>query len=190
MTTFFLQVEPTSESTGLYAILFIVCLAIFILIKAKPWKENDFENQILKTPPKKDPLVVEKKVFEEVTFDDVQANDDEEEHRIAGISKMNLSKEDIGYSESFYIRADTSNRYDKYAVEIYNERKMLVGYIPRGENEFWHKLLTYRKDLPVLKCRGYVGTFMNDRLEMAYYGKIFLPIVEQDEDYKKVMNHK
>ena len=126
----------------------------------------------------------------ETLFDDVKPEDDEVEYKIIGTNHRDLSKKDIGYSENFYLKATKEVKEDKYAVEIYNERGRLAGYLDRDLNRFWHKLLMKANpENPVMQCRGFIGQFRNDRDELKFYGKVYLPEVDEtDPDYKRIMN--
>lgn len=126
----------------------------------------------------------------ETLFDDVKPEDDEVEYKIIGTNHRDLSKKDIGYSENFYLKATKEVKEDKYAVEIYNGRGRLAGYLDRDLNRFWHKLLMKANpENPVMQCRGFIGQFRNDRDELKFYGKVYLPEVDEtDPDYKRIMN--
>lgn len=123
-----------------------------------------------------------------ITFDDIRCRADECEYRIAGITHRELSRRDVGYSDHFMIKADRTNRYDKYAVEIYNDRGRFVGYIERGRNKYWHNRLVSDPEKSTLECRGYVGMFLQKEDDcLEYYGRIFLPVIVEDEEYRKIM---
>lgn len=123
-----------------------------------------------------------------IDFDEISPEEDEIEYCIVGINFRNLSAKDVGYSDSFSIKADTENSHDKYAVEIYNARGSFAGYLEQPDNEFWFKFLTKaKKGAPWMHCRGYIGIFKNERDEYKYYGKVYLPEIEQDEQYHEIM---
>ena len=44
-----------------------------------------------------------------------------------------------------------------------------------------------KKGAPWMHCRGYIGIFKNERDEYKYYGKVYLPEIEQDEQYHEIM---
>lgn len=127
--------------------------------------------------------------LKDIDFDEISPNENEVEYRIVGINYRNLAAKDIGYSDKFSIKADKGNAHDKYAVEIYNARGSLSGYLERPDNKFWFKFLLYAKpNAPQMDCRGYIDTFVTDEGKQKYYGKIYLPQIEEDEDYHKIMN--
>ena len=195
MTT--LQVSPPqlhANSDGLFFLLIVLFAIVIIVNTAKLLKRHqenssfsDSQNQ-----EKSDANTVSYGYTTdegETLFDDVKPEDDEIEYRIVGTNYRDLSKKDIGYSENFCLNAADDVK-DKYAVEVYNGRGTLVGYIERDLNKFWHKLLIKANpDNPVMRCRGYIGQFRNDNNELKFYGRIYLPeIDEKDPDYKKIMN--
>lgn len=126
----------------------------------------------------------------ETLFDDVKPEDDEVECKIIGTNYRNLSKKDIGYSENFSLKATDEVKEDKYAIEVYNGDGNLVGFLERDMNKFWHKLLmTANPNNPVMRCRGFIGQFRNDNNKLKFYGKVYLPEVDEtDPDYKRIMD--
>lgn len=48
---------------------------------------------------------------------------------------------DVNLNERLYLNPNPNNKYDKYAIEILNEGKKLIGYIPRYYSEELSKLL-------------------------------------------------
>ena len=196
MTT--LQVAPPqlhANSDGLFFLLIVLFTIVIIVNTAKLLKRHqenssfsDSQNQ-----EKSDANTVSYGYTTdegETLFDDVKPEDDEIEYKIVGTNYRNLSKKDIGYSENFCLNAADDVKGDKYAVEVYNGRGNLVGYLERDLNKFWHKLLMKgNPDNPIMRCRGYIGQFRKDNNELKFYGRIYLPeIDEKDPDYKKIMN--
>lgn len=192
-----LQVAPTqihADSEGLFFLFIAFCVIVIIVNAAKLFKRHQ-ENSSLTdshSQEKSDANTVSYGYTTdegETLFDDVKPEDDEIEYRIVGTNYRDLSKKDIGYSENFCLNAADDVKGDKYAVEVYNGRGNLVGYIERDLNKFWHKLLMKANpDNPVMRCRGYIGQFRNENDELKFYGKVFLPeIDEKDPDYKKIM---
>lgn len=184
-----------ANSDGLFFLAIAVCVIIIIVNAAKLLKQrqenSSFSNS--QNQEKSDANTVSYGYTTdegETLFDDVKPEDDEIEYRIVGTNYRDLSKKDIGYSENFCLNAADDVKGDKYAVEVYNGRGNLVGYIERDLNKFWHKLLMKANpDNPVMRCRGYIGQFRNETDELKFYGKVFLPeIDEKDPDYKKIMN--
>lgn len=197
-----LQVAPTqlhADSEGLFFLFIAFCVIVIIVNAAKIFKkyqENDTHQSSSSFSPNQAKSNADASGYGyttdegETLFDDVKPDDDEIEYRIVGTNYRDLSKKDIGYSENFCLNATDDVKGDKYAVEVYNGRGNLVGYLERDLNKFWHKLLMKANpDNPVMRCRGYIGQFRNDNDELKFYGKVFLPeIDEKDPDYKNIMN--
>lgn len=192
-------IVPQSDNEDIFYLFLVLCIIFILAYVAKFIKQRKDNSPYRDSlPPDQD---LNKSNAEAVSygyttnegetlFDDVKPSDDEVEYRIVGTNYRDLSKKDIGYSDNFFLNATDEVKGDKYAVEIYNERRKLVGYIEHDLNKFWHKLLIKANpDNPVMRCRGYIGQFRNENDELKFYGKVFLPeIDEKDPDYKKIMN--
>lgn len=190
---------PHNESYSWLLLFVIFCVIVFVInivrrIKRErenaPYRDSSFSSQDQAESN------VETSDFGyttergETLFDDVKPEEEEVEYKIVGTNYRDLSPKDIGYSEDFRLNATDEVKEDKYAVEVYNGRGNLVGYLERDLNKFWHKLLMKANpDNPVMRCRGYIGQFRNDNDELKFYGRVYLPEVdERDPDYKKIMN--
>lgn len=186
-------IAPQSDNEGLFYLFIAFCAIVIIINVARQIKRRQeeptfsAESKEANTESEEYGYTTERG---ETLFDDVKPEDDEVEYKIVGSNYRDLSKKDIGYSENFCLNATDEVKGDKYAVEIYNGHGNLVGYLERDINKFWHKLLMKaNSNNPVMRCRGYIGQFRNDNDELKFYGRVYLPeIDEKDPDYKKIMN--
>lgn len=188
------QLQSASDGLFFLFIAFCVVAVIINIAKLVNRKQKNTTEPFSTTTNTKSTTSIGKYGYTnekgETLFDDVKPTNEEAEYRIIGVNHRNLSKNDIGYSDNFCLNAADDNKLDKYAVEIYNGRGHLVGYIEQDFNKFWHKLLKKANPSnPVMQCRGFIGQFINNDNELKFYGRVYLPeIDEQDPDYNKIMN--
>lgn len=186
-------IAPQSDNEGLLYLFIVFCVIVIFITIARQKKRRQ-EEPTFSAESKESNTATDGYGYTtergETLFDDVKPEDDEVEYKIVGSNYRDLSKKDIGYSENFCLNATDDVKGDKYAVEIYNGHGNLVGYLERDINKFWHKLLMKANpNNPVMRCRGYIGQFRNDNDELKFYGRVYLPeIDEKDPDYKKIMN--
>lgn len=190
-------IAPESSSNDLFYLFLVFCIivvAINVSRQIKRHQRRDSNRGHTTRTGKESNVNSEEYGYTteqgEALFDDVKTEDDEVECKIIGTNYRELSKKDIGYSESFCLKATNEVKEDKYAIEVYNGQGKLVGYLERDMNRFWHKLLMKANPgNPVMQCRGFIGQFRNNKDELKFYGKVYLPEVdEKDPDYKRIMN--
>lgn len=95
--------------------------------------------------------------------------------RIAGVYYRNLPIETVGKFNGYAV-AKTDNKYDPYAIEVYNDARTHVGFLPRGNKSLHAYILNNGGSV---HAYGYIG--YNDTM----YGEV---CVEADKTLVRQRN--
>lgn len=104
---------------SIWTLLAIIVIIVAAVYAARATKEKENEKFIPPYVPPKS---------QELTYE------------IRGIKYRNLAPSIDGPFKG-YIKAELNNPYDKFAVGVYNENDLLLGYLPREKNRPVHKAL-------------------------------------------------
>lgn len=104
---------------------------------------------------------------------------------IKGLEYRELTDKDLGKFYG-YVKTELDNKFDKYAVAIFNEKDKKIGYVPRGEEYLFNTLeLTGGKQ----QVWGYIYKELhtysgNETLQ----GRVYIPIKCSKAKIEKVIN--
>jgi hypothetical protein len=90
---------------------------------------------------------------------------------IKGLNYRDLSIKDIGRFEG-YAKADLNNEHDAYAIAIYRENHLHLGYLPAGNNDLYNYIIN---NGGYVHCLGYIAAHKN----LSFYGTVS---VESNKD--------
>ena len=103
-------------------------------------------------------------------------NEDTIDYSISGINYRGLKMEDVGQFEG-YAHAETNNKYDEYAVAIYQDNGLHVGFLPSGDEETHDYIMS---------LGGYIkvtGEIKHSDNEGGYfYGEVEMPMPPEDDE--------
>ena len=137
--------------------VFIVCAALFCLSAAALYLMDGGKSK-------------KKRRKAKALRPDVRSNDGVEmEYPIAGINFRGLEDKYLGDFNG-YLKAETNNAHDPYAVAVYVGRKQ-VGYAPKGDAELHARVLC----IGTMPCYGYIAKGTENGKQF-YYGRFYLDV--------------
>lgn len=99
-------------------------------------------------------------------------------YSIKGINFRNLGLEDLGPFTG-YAEAELHNEYDEYAIGIYKDDGLMLGYLPSGNKDQYEYMVSVGR---YLKVRGNVK--IGDDGD-HFYGYVYVPYDPKDSEPSK-----
>lgn len=89
--------------------------------------------------------------------------------QVAGTSHQNLQEiePELKQGEKLLLIRETNNKYDSFAVAIYNSKNQKLGYLPREKNETISRLLDAGKILfATLETKAWAGSWLKINIQV------------------------